>query len=244
MIAGPAPIQVDRTHTDVQDYWSEYRDLDEKRFRELWMPWFGRERFQLNANDDAPDLYEYLKFLVSVRDGRPVLKFVRANLRAQWLRAHFPDSWIVHITRRPRDVWTSAVGRGSHRVDMNLEPDPTWGAFPTYYSMIADDIGLAVPGHPYRQFYALWLLGERHVGAVADDTWVYEDMVGDFPAWAGSHLIDAGLARSIPTVRVRGDARGAEFHSDEWYDQQEAEVDALLATNFSLTEQLVTDPDQ
>jgi hypothetical protein len=224
-----APPHTDRTHTDVEDYWREYRALDPGRLGELWAPWFGRERFRLGATDDAADLYDYVSFLASQGRQRAVLKFVRANLRAPWLRARFPDSWIVHVTRAPRDVWTSAVGRGSRRIDANPAPDPYWGSFPAYFSTIAADIGLRVPGHPYRQFYALWSVGEQHVASVADDTWRYEEMVTNFDRWASLHLLAPGLTESVPALTVRRDSIGAQFHSDAWYNEREAEVDALLA---------------
>jgi hypothetical protein len=229
LIRAGTPPHVDHTHTDVEDYWREYRVLDAATFARLWAPWFGRERFLLDSDDDAPDLYEYVDFLVQSSRHRAVLKFVRANLRAPWLRAHFPDSWIVHITRSARDVWTSAVGRGSGRRDDDPQPDPYWGAFPAYFSMIATDVGLFVPGHPYRQFYALWSLGERYAADVADDTWRYEEMVTEYDSWVLTHLVDPGLTSAVPAVTVRRDSLGAELHPAAWYDEQEAAVDELLA---------------
>jgi hypothetical protein len=163
-----------------------------------------------------------------------VLKFTRAGLRARWLRANFPESTIVLITREPRDIWTSAVGRGSARDDDVADPEQQWGAFLHYYETMATDVGLDVPGHPYRRFYALWLATQREVSLVADDAWHYEEIVGDYRRWAEVHLVGRRYSHSAPSVPIRRTSLGAEFHSDEWYDEEEADVRALLARSVTV----------
>ncbi len=101
----------DDTHDDVKDYWREYRSIPLKRMRTFWQPWFGRERYVLTKEDEAPDLKAYLDFLIDQAEGIPVFKFVRAGLRAEWLRENYPDAQVVHIVRNPRSVWTSMMGR-------------------------------------------------------------------------------------------------------------------------------------
>jgi len=218
----PAIIPSDNTHSNIDDPFVEYRSLDRSTLGALWRPWFGQQRFFLRDDDPAPDMREYIDFLVASSESRVVIKFTRASFRIGWLRTHYPSATIIQVARRPRDIWTSMWGRGR-----GLRGE-RFGAFFEYTDMIERDIGLSVPGDPYRTFFALTKLADECAAAVADDRWDYESAVGDFRTWALHHLVDTGLTRAVPSVPIRTDSLGAEGHSDAWYDEQEATTNALL----------------
>src|SRR5207248_11757818 len=144
------PGPVDPTHTGVADYWREYRELPLEELREVWRPWFGRERFSLESGDNAADFARFLRYLIDSAPRTRVLKLVRFDFRVQWLRKVFPRATIIHVVRNPRSLWTSSVGRGSRRDDHEPEPHARWGRFVAYTEAIARDLGIAVAGHPYR----------------------------------------------------------------------------------------------
>jgi hypothetical protein len=212
----------DSTHTDVDDVFSEYRSLDRSALRSLWRPWFGRERFLLQADDHAPEMRDFIDFLVDSSEHRVVIKFTRASFRVQWLRNQYPEATIIRLARRPRDMWTSMWGRGR-----GLQ-GPRFGTFMEYSDMAAGDIGLFVPGDPYKRFYGLTRLAEECAAGVADDCWEYESAVLDFHDWALRHLVGRGLTREVPTTVLRTTSLGAEGPPGEWYDAQEADADHLL----------------
>lgn len=227
-VRNPA-VRLDPTHLDVDDYWREYRSLDLRDLEDLWRPWFGRKRFCLGEREEADDLAAFLRYLCTGSSARAVLKFVRFDFRASWLRSQFPDATIIHVVRNPRDLWTSSVGRGSGRDDSSPLPDERWGSFVAYGQAMAHELGVELAGHPYQWFYALWKLSFESVSSVADDTWRYEDAVADFPAWAAEHLLDSGLMEKLPPFRPHGTSIGPQFHDEAWYSEQEQEADARLA---------------
>lgn len=218
-------VPKDPTHTGIEDVFAEYRSLDRDALGNLWRPWFGRERFLLAPDDEAADMDAYLRFLIDSTPQRPVLKFTRATFRVEWLREKFPGATIVHLERRPRDIWTSMWGR-----DWGVEGGP-FGSFIAYSESMANDIGLDLPGDPYRTFYALMILGNEMSEGVMDDSWAYEEAVRDFTSWSTCHLIETGLMESIPPIPVRMDVIGAEIHESNWFDDQEEAVRSLVGNS-------------
>jgi Sulfotransferase family len=218
----PALVPLDGTHSGIADVFFEYRSLDRSTLGSLWRPWFAHERFLLREGDPAPDMKDFVEFLVSSSDRRVVIKFTRASFRIRWLRKQFPSATIIQLVRRPRDMWTSMWGRGrGFRGER-------YGAFTEYSDMMARDIGLDVPGDPYGTFYALTRLADECAAEVADDRWEYESAVLDFPKWALQHLTAKGLTREIPSVLLRTNSLGAEGHPSDWYDAQEERTNNLV----------------
>ena len=218
-------IPEDPTHSGIEDYFAEYRHLDREVLGTLWKPWFGRERFMLERDDEAADMEAYLRFLIDSSPQRPVLKFTRATFRVEWLREKFPDSTIVHLERRPRDIWTSMWGR-----DWNVEGE-TSGSFIPYTRSMAEDIGLDLPGDLYRTFYALMLLGNEMSEGVADDVWVYEEAVGNYTTWGTRHLIEAQLMEALPQIAIRSAVVPADNHRGKWFDEQEEAVRSMVGNS-------------
>ena len=211
-------VPMDPTHTGIEDVFAEYRSLDRKALGQVWRPWFGRERFLLGRDDEAADMEEYLRFLIDSTPRRAVLKFTRATFRVEWLRAKFPGATIVHLVRRPRDIWTSMWGR-----DRGPDGEP-FGSFIQYTRLIAEDIGLDLPGYPYRTFYALMMLGDEMGEKAMNDRWAYEEAVRDFTSWSTRHLIETGLMDVVPPIPVRTNDIGDEVHESSWFDDQEEAV--------------------
>lgn len=212
---GPGP-GTDPTHLGVEDYWAEYRDLPPARFEEVWKPWFGRRRWVLetDADADADDLRGYLDLLVDRAAGRPVLKVVRACFRAAWLRDAYPEATIVHVARDPRCVWTSMVGRDAASDDP--VPVERHGFFNAMIR-IARELGLGTDDHLYRQFYRVWTRAYRHVEAVADATWWYDDAVRTPKMWLGRHLVEPGWLDEVPDVPVHASSLDPGLHPKSWY---------------------------
>lgn len=231
----PPTIPHDPSHLAVNDYFAEYRALSHSEFRTVWRPWFGREHFLALESDSLPELAEYLHFLMS-NSARPVvMKFVRAGYRVRWLRAHFPDARLIHIERRPRDIWTSmwgrehsVVGRTTQRLLNQFGTRWARPKFWVYIGMIAADLGIDVDGHPYRTFYALTRLADEMVTPVADQRWQYEAAVGNFDTWCQRELLNTGLLDRPPDALPHRESIGARGHSQRWYDKQEALVDQRL----------------
>ena len=98
-----------------------------------------------------------------------------------------------------------------------------------YAKNTARDIGLSVPGDPYRTFYALTRLADQCAADVVDDRWRYESAVLGFHDWAMRHVVDAGLTTAVPSVSIRTNSLGAEGHTSEWYDTEEAATDEFLS---------------
>ena len=114
--------------------------------------------------------------------------------------------------------------------DWGLEGGPL-GSFIPYTKAMAEDVGLHLPGDPYRTFYALILLGDEMSEEVMDDSWAYEEAVRDFTSWSTRHLIETGLMEAIPQIPVRTDFIGAEVHEGNWFDDQEEAVRSLVGNS-------------
>lgn len=225
MVDDEGLVPKDPTHSGTDDLFAEFRLLDREVLGSLWRPWYGRERFLLGRGDEAADMEAYLRFLIDSSPRRPVMKFVRATFRVEWLRARFPDATIIRLVRRPRDVWRSMVAR-----DWGLEDGP-YGEFISYTESMSRDIGLDLPGDPYRTFYALMLLADEGSENMVDDRWAYEEAVRDFTSWSTRHLIGTGLMEAVPPISVRTDSIGAESHEGNWFDDQEEAVRSIVGNS-------------
>lgn len=212
---------VDPSHSGVDNYWSEYEHIPAGQFHNTWKPWFGRDRFVLDENDVATDLFDFISLLIERAPKRPVLKFVRANFRVSWLRKNFPKATIIFLARSPRAVWTSMVGRENSTDELLASQSTDDLGFINYMLKVSSEIGLHVPGHPYCQFYALWREVYREVTPFAEDTWWYEDAINNFDNWFDLHLSQVGLLNTIPDFTVSQGSISSKFHSNSWYLEQE-----------------------
>jgi len=219
MVDDPAVVPRDTTHGGVEDKFREFRFLDRSTLGALWQRWFSQERFLLEREDEAADMEAYLRFLVDSAPFRPVFKFTRATFRVGWLRQKFPDAYIVQLSRKPRDIWTS----------MWRQDTESSALFIPHSEAMVRDIGLELPGDPYLGFHALMLLADELCQEVVDDRWEYDEAVTGLDMWSTRHLIEPGLLETIPSIAVRSDSIGATGpHDDDWYDDQEQVVRSIV----------------
>ncbi len=211
----------DDTHDDVKDYWREYRSIPLKRMRTFWQPWFGRERYVLTKEDEAPDLKAYLDFLIDQAEGIPVFKFVRAGLRAEWLRENYPDAQVVHIVRNPRSVWTSMMGRkcvDDSSIDTLDDRAVEWLS---NMQRFAAALGIRAKAHPYEQFYELWVHMYHQVDHVADRTWWYDDAIEGSEEWMLREMIEPGFIPEFSNRTLSKRSLNPTFHTLGWYLERE-----------------------
>lgn len=222
MVDDEGVVPDDPSHVPVQDKFAEFRSLDRQTLGSLWRPWFGRERFLLERRDEAPDMEAYVRFLVDSTPLRPVIKFTRATFRVKWLRETFPDATIIQLSRKPRAIWAS-MWKQDQQISASFIP---------YTQTILQDLGLDIPGDPYRLFYAAMLLADEMCEEVVDDRWEYEAAVTDYTNWSTHHLIEAGLLQAIPSISMRSNLIGAEGpHESAWYDDQEQVVRSIVGSS-------------
>ncbi len=222
MVDDRAVVPHDPTHGGVEDKFAEFRILDRPVLGALWQPWFSQERFVLEREDEAADMEAYVRFLIDSAPLVPVLKFTRATFRVGWLRERFPDAYIVRLSRQPRDIWASMWRQ-------DIESSAT---FLSHSQVMVQDIGLELPGDPYRAFYALMLLADELCEEVVDDRWEYEEAVTRFDSWSTRHLIGPGLLDAVPSIAVRSDSIGVKGpHEGDWYDDQERVVRSMVGNS-------------
>ncbi len=224
--------EVDPSHRAVANYWLEYGSIDIDRLRRLHQPWFAQHRFRMAADASADDLRDFLALLVGSAE-RTMLKLTRADFRLPWLRVQFPDALLLLLVRNPRDLWTSYLGRGALSEEAALAADG-YGAFLGYHRAVMDDLGIDVPGHPYRRFFAHSLLSVVDAAGAVDAIVRYEDIVEDPNSWREQLDEQLGIPLPRPFVVDRL-GLGARFHSAEWYaDQERATIEGLLRLDLRL----------
>ncbi len=111
------PLRPDEHHPFVEPYFTEYKGFRE--LPKLFKPEWAISRLYLRPEDDAPDLYRYLSYLIGTAFGRQervMLKENRFPFRLGWVRARFPAARIIHIYRDREDQWRSIVRRGQEYV--------------------------------------------------------------------------------------------------------------------------------
>lgn len=215
---------VDPTHDGVKDYWREYQDIPRAKFRSKWQPWFGRQRWVLDDAAVADDLKDYLDLLISHADRRPVLKFVRAGLRGEWLRANYPDARIIHIVRNPRAVWTSMMGRDCRGDGWDACRSDSAESWLRAVMKFSSELGIAGQAHPYQQFFLLWSMMFHGLEKVANDTWWYEDAVAGGDQWVARHLVEPGYLSRGHSIALSARSLHPAIHDESWYWQKEVEA--------------------
>jgi alpha-1,2-rhamnosyltransferase len=90
------------------------------------------------------------------------------------------------------------------------------------------DVGISIPGHPYRQFYALWVKAFNQVEQVADDTWWYDEFIYDPNNWYREHITRKGLIDRELEVEIHTNSMALNLHSNIWYAEQEARAQSQI----------------
>ena len=172
--------RVDRTHLDIEEYWTEYADLEHLShfFHDDWT----YRRLYLEASDWEPDLAAYIKGLVDSTADHAVLQFNRVDFRLPWLRHQFPEARLIHVYRNPRDQWCSSlVAPESYPKHGTLTEFAAHDHF--YLLPWAEDLSRHFPfldprtaNHAYELFYYVWRLSYDFGKAYADASFSLEDL--------------------------------------------------------------------
>lgn len=170
-----------------------------------WTADFSGSRLRLAANDEYPQLENYLRRLLLPGT---LAKFVRTCLRLDWLAERFPTAVVVNLVRDPRAVCYSMLKHpgkdvARHDLDWNgwhaKEYFSKYRALPEY----AERLHRLEVEPPYIKILALWRINvEASARSMATSlggrgiTIRYEDVCHD--ARAEMHNIYEVIGREMP----------------------------------------------
>ena len=223
------------SHRGVTSYWDEYLPIL-KKLRLRHRQEFGTSRLYLESQDTYPGLEEYVSFLLKSASGKiPVLQFNRVDLRLPWLRKHFPDAVILHLTRNSRDNWFSMVrGLGESWRDPLVNTNYDLVLWSMALSHVFPFLFGPVAKTSYHRHYLLWklsaIMGELHSDVTLDFD---NDLLGNsrktvllLADLAGS--VDVDIERLANLVDVPETGGWRDLADEHWFEEAEAECDALL----------------
>ncbi|WP_154223982.1 sulfotransferase [Marinicella rhabdoformis] len=93
-------------HVGIKDYWRSYSLHPE--YVDGFNSDFAHNGLWLESDSQYPELKQYIDGLIELSGGQQaVLQFNRVDFRLKWLRANYPDAIIIHIKRKPMQLWYS-----------------------------------------------------------------------------------------------------------------------------------------
>jgi hypothetical protein len=233
--------RIDPTHRCVDDYWREYDGL-QALAAYYHRGWFCRHLL-MDAEFVDPDLEHYLGLLIHSARGRAVLQCNRVDFRLAWLRRHFPELWIVHLYRHPRDQWCSSLmDLARYTKDDPIERFAPHDKF--YLLMWARDLRHVFPflderrvDHAYQLSYYLWRLSYAFAHRNADYSLSFEDLVDRPESTLGELFSLLGIAgedlrQAQAVVEKPQLGRWREYASDSWFQRHEATCEQTLKAFF------------
>jgi hypothetical protein len=233
----------DPTHLGVDSYVTEYAGLGEiaKLFDRNW----AFHRLYLDQKSHEPGLARYIQALIDAAPERAVLQFNRVDLRLPWLRAHFPEAYLLHLYRDPREQWISIVRKAGREIPLdytNWTEDFGKDLFYTYewcrdLQGIFPFLDPTQKEHPYYFHYALWRLSYLFGRQFADASIAYETLVNDLegalePVWRETNLPMAHLEPLNQLNKGRASQRAQEYAPCSWYEEIENRVEQLIKVYF------------
>ncbi len=232
-MASRVPPQASHPHIDC--YFQDYPPVEDLKQHHLAE--FGLCRLYLESDESYPPLKNYIQYLIDCRPvGRlPVLQFNRVDFRLAWLKAHFPETPIIHLYRSPRDQWYSSIADSPEALDENPDADPylitSWAR-----DLCRQFPFLARPyiRHAYQRFYFLWKLSFLVGSRLADLSVAYEAILqqADFiipQLLRIGHLeVQKNLETCKSVILKRPFERWKHYRSEEWFTGLEQECNEIL----------------
>lgn len=232
--------KVDPTHRGVTSYYRTYEGLEELGacFNKAW----GSSRLYMDERDSDCRLERYIRILTQKAPHRPVLQFNRIDFRLAWIRSRFPEAFIVHLFRNPRDQWASMLrASGAVPRDLTIEQFRPFDGF--YLHVWWRDLRRVFPllddeWSPYAVHYLIWRLSYCFGRAHADLSIAYEDLVD---RWEGA-LSEIGAVCGFPVESLapvdgvrqpRSQDRWKTFAHEEWFHEQEEACERALRAYFA-----------
>ena len=188
---------IDASHRGVNDYSANYDHLQELgRFFDI--NWNSRH-LAMGRNHTDDNMIRYVTKLVEAATERPVLQFNRVDFRTEFLKANFPASTLVHLTRNPRDSWSSTLRGIANNPSWNLLDFQFYSRF--YLLDWYRDLTLSFPRmhrpvkttHPYEVHYLVHRLSSLFAARDCSAVIVYEDMETDLIAAVETLLTGIGI---------------------------------------------------
>ncbi len=235
-------IKTDPSHIGVKDYCEEYKGQEslDRWFRDDWT----KRYLYMSERHYDPDMYNYVKQMITNASGRPVLQFNRIDFRLKWLRVNFPNAKIIHFFRDCREQWMSMQNDGGP-VPCDYVISET-SVFDLYYLLTwAQDLRHIFPflnpvdaKHPYALHYYLWRLSYSFGKHYAGYSLAYEDLITDFNGSCESLFSFLGIKGANLTALSKINNgkvkfRWREYASDSWFEKIEAECERVLENFFT-----------
>lgn len=231
---------VDQTHRGVDDYWAEYNGL--QGLNELYNEDWIRHRLLMGERHFEPKMKSYIESLVASAKDRPVLQFNRIDFRLGWIKAHFPNSKLLHLYRHPRDQWCSFL---TDKKLMNKDDVADTYIDGFYLDVWCDDLAIHFPfldkrktPHPYQRFYYLWKLSYLFGKHYADLSLSFEDLTCQ-PEATLENLFAVLDVNNPPTEKLCGlieapqPDKWRQYAEPEWFEGFEQECEHQLNIFFS-----------
>ena len=234
-------LNVDYTHRNVKEYWTEYDGLDvlNNYYDEAWT----YRQLYMDTQTWNPSMQRYIEILVESAKGRPVLQFNRVDFRLPWLRNCFPNAKILHIFRHPRDQWCSTLGSNFvNRDKLKLQDFEqvdgfyllSWGRdLRNYFPFLT----LGKESHPYELFYQIWMLSYLFGCAYSSVSISFEDILENPEAtlkkmFSVLSFESYDLPRLVSLVDPVLTGKWTQFADQQWFSAIEEKVDQQIRGYF------------
>lgn len=228
--------KVDTSHRGVDDYASNYDNLEHlsQSFRDHW----GVRHLSLGAQANQPQMLGYIQGLIKGAADRSVLQFNRIDFRLPFLRAAFPEAVFLHLSRNPRDTWSSTLRGVANDCDWTIN---SFGPYSKFYLLNwYHDLSMSYPQmwrnpsttHPYEIHYLIHRLSELFAYRDCDVFLHYENLEANLVAEIKRLLtsIGADTVDLSPIENLLSPRNQAYDHSGSLslYSEIEARVDTWL----------------
>ena len=239
----PRHHTTDPSHIGVRDYDREYHGMEylDQCFKDEWTT----RRLLMTSRSCDDNLYRYISSLIKgAKDRRAVLQFNRMDFRLDWLRVHFPEAYIIHLYRHPREQWISMQRDGGHLpLSYRYKSDDMQGPF--YLKCWAMDLRYRFPFldpmgcHPYEIHYYIWRLSYMWGLSKADYHLAYEDLISDFKPQVSDIITFCGLnapSACFDTLeslnKGRQETRWQSYAPCEWFEEIESRCEKNILRFF------------